>query len=100
MLDRYNQHTKNCIICKAALTRLRHLITAAQVAAGLAFLSLAALLGTTGVTRLISGAAGSGAAVGAVALVAVMGLCAVMVRKWQALTREFVFTDFVHAERH
>jgi hypothetical protein len=108
MLDRYNTHTVNCPICLTALrqtrakkTRVKVLQTALQGATGASLTALAMLVAVTRVATvsltpgLIRTVAGMAAATCLVSIVAA-----------RAETRldkdinQFLFEDYVHAEKH
>lgn len=76
---------------------MRAALSAAQAVAAATFFSMCALAGTRG-SALVAGdpvlvaAAGAGAAV--------LAVCWALSRRWRELSRQMVFTNFVHADNH
>ncbi|GLC69204.1 hypothetical protein PLESTF_000801700 [Pleodorina starrii] len=90
LLDRYEQHTVNCRHCQKALRNV-DVATGLAAVAGLlaaAWLLARAMLGLP----LLAPATGLGLLAAAAAGAAVAGL--------RALRQQFIFVDYVHADRH
>lgn len=95
VFDRYNQHTKHCPHCSAAL---RNTEIAAAVAAVIGSVAAGAAV-VSAVQSLMGGAAavGGGFAAGAVGFAVA---AAAVVAGLLKLRRLFIFEDYVHADQH
>jgi pheophorbide a oxygenase len=95
LLNRYEQHTKNCTACKKALKWIERFIS---VSAAVAAIGFGAAIAAT-----MQGAAQLGmkaVATRSVAGSAVVGLIAALIWRWLSVLREkFYFVDYDHATR-
>jgi hypothetical protein len=95
LLNRYEQHTKNCTACKNALKWIERFIS---VAAAVAAVGFGAAIAAT-----VQGAAQLGikaVATSSVAGGAVVGFLAALVWRWLSVLRQkFYFVDYDHATR-
>jgi phenylpropionate dioxygenase-like ring-hydroxylating dioxygenase large terminal subunit len=95
LLNRYEQHTKNCTACKKALTWIERF---RSVAAAVAAVGFGAAISAT-----VQGAAQLGikaVATSSVAGGAVVGLLAALAWRWLSILRQkFYFVDYDHATR-
>lgn len=90
MLDRYNQHTRHCPECQKGVRQVTAVRNACAAVAGSMLLVLAA-----------TAAANSPVTLAARAGMVGLGLfSAFMASKANALLQQFMFVDYVHAERH
>lgn len=110
---RYNQHTKHCPSCKAALRNTELAIGAvallASVAAGsliVSAINAASALPATGVLAAVSSSTGSGLAPPGLYVVAKLAAVAAAIAAiggavmagLYKLRQQFIFVDYVHAE--
>ncbi|KXZ47331.1 hypothetical protein GPECTOR_36g56 [Gonium pectorale] len=102
LLDRYEQHTRHCPHCSARLDQLQRAAEAAKAVRAAALLGLCAAVGAAGALAAVQGAAAAltGWPAALVAACAALAAAATTLgRVASSWAQEFLFMDYVHAEK-
>ena len=101
MLDRYEQHTRHCPICRPRLEQKQQLAEAAKTAQAACLLGLSIAGGALGAAVAVRGVAAAGWPAVLVAFCAALwALAAWLAKAAQRWAQLFLFQDYVHAEKH